>query len=166
MRTLILSVTLAGVFGLAGCASDSGSEPERETRSGSGSREPAQALTGTWQVASAQTAEGQSLELGDGQYVMQLGADGEAVGQAACNVWNGNIQYVDDTNLRIGAVGIARQDCGLSGDAQRFEDRFINGLTRTMEWSRDGDSLVLEFIDGQIWQMEPNEDFESPFPEG
>lgn len=172
MRTLLLSTTVAAVVGLAGCAGGSGpgsepeSEPERETRSGSGSREPAEALTGTWQVASAQTAEGESLELGDGQFVMQLSADGEAVGQAACNMWNGNVQYVDDTNLRIGAVGLARQDCGLSGDAQRFEDRFVNGLTRTMEWQRDGEALVLEFIDGQIWEMEPNQDFQSPLPDG
>lgn len=164
MRTLLLSLTLAGVFGLAGCATDSAPEPEPESVSESGSREPAQALIGTWQVASARTAEGQSLELGDGRFVMQLDADGEAVGQVACNMWNGNIQYVDDTNLRIGAVGLARQDCGLSGNARQFEDLFISGLTRTMEWRRDGERLELEFIDGQTWQMEPNQGFESPLP--
>ena len=145
---------LGTVVLLAGCATGPESDDEPATIRAASMAEPPEEITGNWRVQGVIDAQGRYLEPDGAPFTMEIGSNGDAAGLAACNNWNGNVEHVDETHLRMGAIGFTRQACPLDDqDAQLFERTFVTDLTRTMEWSRSSDTLTLRFQDGQEWEL-------------
>lgn len=145
-----VAIAAVMVLGLAGCATES--EPGG-IRAPSADATPPDALVGVWRVERAIGPDGAILEPEGSTFTMEIDSDGNAAGQAACNSWNASVAGADADRLRFGAIGLTRAGCGLQGDARAFEQRYVNDLTRTMQWSRSDDTLVLRFQDGQEWEL-------------
>lgn len=146
---LRLTLLLAGLA-LAACATD----PQPETVRPVSMDEPPEILVGNWRVAGAIDAQGRYLEPDALDFTIEIASDGNVAGSAACNSWNGQVEHVDDDYLRFGAIGLTRAACQIQdADARAFEQEFVTNLTRTMEWSHSGDTLVLRFQDGQEWEL-------------
>ncbi|MFV8833525.1 META domain-containing protein [Aquisalimonas sp.] len=140
---------LTGVL-LAGCATD----PQPDTVRPVSMDEPPEALVGDWRVVGAVDPQGRYLEPDAVSFSLEIADDGQVAGSAACNSWNAQVEHVDDDHLRFGAIGLTRAACQIQDpDARAFEDLFVTNLTRTMEWSRSSDTLVLRFQDGQEWEL-------------
>lgn len=146
---LRVTLLLAGLV-LSACATD----PQPETVRPVSMDEPPEALAGNWRVVGAVDPQGRYLEPGAVSFTIEIASDGNGAGSAACNSWNGQVEHVDDDHLRFGAIGLTRAACHIQDpDARAFEDLFVTNLTRTMEWSRSSDMLVLRFQDGQEWEL-------------
>lgn len=155
-RILVSAFAIA----LGACASQPGApgsgETAGEARADPGLDAPPAPLTGEWAVQRVTSAGGEVLEPSGVSFIVGIGDDGDAQGQAACNRWNAQVERVDRERLRFGAVGVTRAACGLETRALvAFERRFVNNLTRTMEWEREAGVLRLRFQDGETWELRP-----------
>ena len=146
------SLVLAGALLLAGCST--GPEPEQEGIRVASMDAPPDDITGAWRVTGAIDPQGRSLRPDAAPFTVEIDGEGNVAGQAACNNWNASVEHVDEEHLRFGAIGLTTEQCNIQdSDSQTFERDFINNLTRTMEWTRSSDTLVLRFQDGQEWEL-------------
>ncbi len=152
-----LLLATAAALVLAGCGT--GPEPEEEGIRVASMDAPPEELAGQWRVTGAVDAQGQHLQPDAAPFTVEITGDGNVAGRAACNNWNGSVEHVDEEYLRFGAIGLTTEQCNIEDqDSQTFERDFVNNLTRTMEWSRSSDTLVLQFQDGQEWELTPASD--------
>ena len=155
-RAWHLLLVVAGAAMVGACST--GPEPEQEGIRVASMDAPPDDITGAWRVTGAIDRQGQHLQPDAAPFTVEIDADGNVAGQAACNNWNASIEHVDEDHLRFGAIGLTRQECNVQdSDSRTFERDFVNNLTRTMEWSRASDTLVLQFQDGQEWELTPQE---------
>jgi len=152
-----LLLVLAGALLLGACST--GPEPEEEGIQVASMDAPPDDITGAWRVTGAIDPQGRSLQPDAAPFTVEINSEGNVAGQAACNNWNANVEHVDEEHLRFGAIGLTTEQCNVQDpDSQAFERDFVNNLTRTMEWTRSSDTLVLRFQDGQEWELTPRED--------
>lgn len=111
-----------------------------------------QGLAGNWALVEVQHGT-LRFSLGDSRppFTLRLHADGRADGQVACNRWRG-VARVSAGWLRLERAAADRAQCRLSDPRiAALERRYLSALRSNNSYRLDGDRLILQNTQGEIW---------------
>lgn len=145
MRTLRGLLVVAVVAAMTAACSGGSTSPDEDstTETAVGALD----LTGTWQLDEGSGPGGEVEIIPTARITMEVTADGEVSGSAACNRYLGTV-VVDGSTVEFGPIATTRMACAPRPGAA--EAAYVAALEDVEEGSRQGDELTLTGPDTEL----------------
>ncbi len=145
MRSLRSVLAIAVVSAIAAACSGGGSSPDEEPTTGTAAG--ALDLTGSWQLEEGAGPGGAVEIIPTARITMEVTADGEVRGSAACNTYLGTV-VVDGSSVEFGPIATTRLACAPRPGAA--EAVYLAALDDVEAGTRQGDELTLTGPDTEL----------------